>query len=174
MNLTEFESLIRRHEKDIFSFCCYLTMDKSAADDLYQDTVLQAFESIGRIDAARNPKSLLFSIAVGKWKNARRKAGRRSALAPAVSFEGFAEDVASDDDPERQALDAALKDCIHGSLVRMDDKFRIPLLLFYFDDCDVEAVSKICKIPRGTVKSRLHKGRALLRESLKKEGFDYG
>jgi RNA polymerase sigma-70 factor (ECF subfamily) len=55
----------------------------------------------------------------------------------------------------------------------MDDKFRIPLILFYFDDCGVEAISEICKIPRGTVKSRLHKGRAMLRESLNKEGFDY-
>jgi RNA polymerase sigma-70 factor (ECF subfamily) len=174
MNLTEFESLIQRHEKDVFSFCRYLTMDKSAADDLYQDTVLQAFESIGRIDVARNPKTLLFSIAVGKWKNARRKAGRRNAIAPMASLEDFAEGVSSDDDPERQALDAMLKDRVRASLAGMDDKFRIPLLLFYFDDCDLETVSRICKIPRGTVKSRLHKGRALLRESLKEEGFDYG
>jgi RNA polymerase sigma-70 factor (ECF subfamily) len=173
MDLTEFESLIRQHESDVFSFCCYLTMDRSAADDLYQDTVLQAFEARGRIDRARNPKALLFSIAVGKWRNIRRKAGRRNTLAPSVSFEDFTEDVAGNDDPERHALDAVLKDCIHSSLARMDDRFRIPLLLFYFDDCDLEAVSRICKIPQGTVKSRLHKGRALLRESLRKEGFDY-
>jgi RNA polymerase sigma-70 factor (ECF subfamily) len=173
MTLAEFENFIQQHEKDLFSFCCYLAMDRDVADDLYQDTVLQAFESISKIDTDRNPKSLLFSIAVGKWKNAKRKAGRRSAIAPTVLFGEFTEDPSGGGDPERRAIEALLRNCVHGSIMKMDDKFRIPLLLFYFDDCNMETIAKICKIPPGTVKSRLHKGRAMLRESLKKEGFEH-
>jgi RNA polymerase sigma-70 factor (ECF subfamily) len=172
--LAEFENFIQQHEKALFSFCCYLSPDRDDAEDLYQDTVLQAFESISKIDADRNPKSFLFSVAIGKWKNAKRKAGRRNAIASTVPFGDFTEDTAGGDDPERQAMDALLKDCVHRSVAKMDDKFRIPLLLFYFDDCNVEMISKMCKIPPGTVKSRLHKGRAMLRELLKKEGFERG
>jgi RNA polymerase sigma-70 factor (ECF subfamily) len=178
VTLTEFERFLQRHEKDVYSFCRYLTMDRDTADELYQDTVLQAFEMIDGIDVTKNPKSLLFSIAVGKWKNARRKVGRRNGIAPTVPLEDFAEGIANgetadSDSPERRAESALARDCVRAALARMDDRLRIPLILFYFDDCSVGTVSQICKIPEGTVKSRLHKGRVVLKNALMKEGFEY-
>jgi RNA polymerase sigma-70 factor (ECF subfamily) len=153
-------------------------MDRDMADELYQDTVLQAFEMIDGIDVTKNPKSLFFSIAVGKWKNARRKVGRRNGIAPTVPLEDFAEGIADgatadSDSPERRAESALARDCVRAALAKIDDRLRIPLILFYFDDCSVETVSRICKIPEGTVKSRLHKGRAVLKSALMKEGFEY-
>ena len=173
MNLVEFEQFLQEHERDIFSFCRYLTMDSDKAGDLYQDTVLQAYESVDRIDNAKNPKSFFFSMAVGKWKNARRKAGRRSEIAPTVYFEDFDKEVSGGSNPEEHVQEVFRRDCIHKALAKMDDKFRIPMILFYFDDCGEDTIAKICKIPKGTVKSRLHKGRAMMREELIKEGFDY-
>ena len=173
MNLVEFEQFLQEHERDIYSFCRYLTMNADTADDLYQDTVLQAFESIGKIDTTQNPKSFFFSIAVGKWKNERRKAGRRNEIAPTVYFEDFSKEISGGNDPEQHAQETFRRDCIQKTLARMDDKFKIPMLLFYFDDCGEEIIAKICKIPKGTVKSRLHKGRNIMREALAKEGLDY-
>lgn len=173
MNVTEFEWFLQEHEKDIFSFCRYLTMDAEKADELYQDTVLKAFESRASIDASQNVKSFFFSIAVGKWKNARRKAGRRNEIAPTVFYEDLSKEPISGENLERQVQNKFLWNCIETTLAKMEDKFRIPMILRYFDDCGDESIAKICKIPKGTVKSRLHKGRALLSEALRKEGFDY-
>jgi len=173
VDLAEFERFLKQHETDIYSFCRYLAMDNDMADELYQDTVLQALEMVERIDADNNPKSFFFSIAVGKWKNIRRKAGRRHAIAPTVPLADFMEYAEDSDSPERHAHNALLREYIGHALAKMDDKFRIPLILFYYDELSVEAVAKICKVPKGTVKSRLYKGRSLLKESLVKEGFEY-
>lgn len=173
MDIAEFESFLREHEKDVFSFCCYLAMDKDKAEDLYQDTVLQAFEAVDRIDATQNPKSFFFSIAVGKWRNIRRKTGRRNAIAPTVLLEDQTADIPGGDDIEHHMENNLLLDCIQNVLAEMDDKFRIPIILFYFDECSEDVIAKICKIPKGTVKSRLHKGRSLLKQALVKEEFDY-
>ena len=172
MDSAEFEEFLQINEADIFSFCRHLAMDADRAADLYQDTVLTAFEMRERITKAGNPKSLLFSIAVGKWRNIRRKAGRRQMIAPEVPLDDYAAEclaVSSDSaSPESQVQSALLRRTIQEALAGMDDKFRVPLILHYFDDMDLNVISQICKAPKGTIKSRLHKGRALLKHALEK------
>ena len=166
----EFSDFLETYEKDIFSFCLYLAINKNDAEDLYQDTVSAAIESMGKIDAAKNPKSYMFSIAVGKWKNARRKAMRRDAIAPVAEAFDFGS-IPGREDVQAAAEKGMLQSAIAGILRRMDDKFRIPIILCYFDDRSVEEIARICKIPKGTVKSRLHKGRELMRRELAGEGW---
>lgn len=167
----EFADFMETNEKDIFSFCLYLTMDKDNAEELYQDTMLAAISSLHKIDAAKNPKALIFAIAAGKWKNARRKASRRNAIAPATDEPDFS-DIPGADGAEVSLERTMLKSAIASAFKRLDDKYRIPLILCYFDDCSVGEIAGICNIPMGTVKSRLHKGRGLLRQELIKEGYD--
>ena len=170
MDATEFEQFLQIYERDLYSFCQYLAMDVHTANDLYQESVLRAFEGIALIDVSKNPKSYLFSIAVGKWKNMSRKVSRRKSIAPEITLENaiWATDSTT---PENLAEQNELKHCLQKGLEDMKDKFRIPLLLFYFDDFPIENIAALCKIPVGTVKSRLHKGRALLKKRLEKEGF---
>jgi RNA polymerase sigma-70 factor (ECF subfamily) len=177
MDVAEFEGLLSRYGRDIYSFCRYL--NPSVADDLYQDTVLAVFEMRGKIDCGLNPKSLFLSVAVGKWKNMRRKAGRRNALAPQAentenNAGGFTEAVADSSpgaNPQIQAENAFEREAIQTALGGLDDKFRIPLILHYFEESDLGTIAQICGIPKGTVKSRLHKGRALLKTALERVGF---
>ena len=174
MTAQDFERLLNEYEKDLYSFCCYLAAENvsNMAGDLYQDTVLAAFEMRERIDPAQNPKSLLFGIAVGKWKNTRRKAGRRQAIVPQISLDEFDYATASEENIEAKVQGGLMRDAVQNAVNSLDDKFRIPLILHYFDDIGLELIGKIMGLPKGTVKSRLHKGRALVKAALTKEGFD--
>ena len=167
MNAVEFENFIETYEKDLFSFCCYLSGD--AVCDLFQDTVLTAFEMREKIDLSGNPKSFLFSIAVGKWKNMKRKANRRMAIAPEIVFDDYMGEDESN--PEKISQKTFINEAIENALANLNDNFRIPLILYYFDEQNLENISEVCKIPKGTVKSRLHKGRALLKAALEREGI---
>ena len=172
MDAVTFEKLLLTFEKDLYSFCCYLAAGKAA--DLYQDTVLAAFEMRAKIDISQNPKSLFFSIAVGKWKNAWRKEVRRQAKVPELPLAEYIAkepECTKENDPESQVLSTFAREAIRDALADLDDKFRIPLILHYFDDWPLGDIAQICNIPRGTVKSRLHKGRTLLKAALEKEGF---
>ena len=165
----EFSEFLEAHEKDIFSFCMYLAMSKDDAEELYQDTILAAVESMDKIDKARNPKAFVFSLAAGKWKNMRRKALRRGAVSSSVDVAELRE-IPGNDDIEAAALSSLLRKEISEALRRLDDKFRIPIILCYFDEYSIDEIGEICKIPSGTVKSRLHKGRIILRQELEKGG----
>ncbi|MDR2514984.1 MAG: sigma-70 family RNA polymerase sigma factor [Christensenellaceae bacterium] len=171
MLLGEFEALLRAHERVLFSFCRHLAQNRELAEELYQETALAAFETMKRIDPAQNPKAFLLQIAINKWKNLRRKAARRGRLAPGVPAEGRFEELPGGIEPEGAALERALQGRVGELLAAMKEGLRLPLILFYFGENDLGAIARALKIPKGTVKSRLHRGRELLREALTKEGW---
>jgi len=174
MTVAEFEHFLEAYERDVFTFCRHLANNTDIAGDLYQETALAAFQMIDRIDKNSNPKSLLFAIAAGKWKNMRRKSFRRQSIAPELPLEDWADTATAQSPTEDAAQNALQQQAIHNAVAEMKDKFRVPLILHYFDNCPTEEIAQVCNIPVGTVKSRLHKARALLKKSLEKEGFHYG
>ncbi len=174
MEASEFEKIITKYEKDIFNFCRHLTVEQDAAEELYQDTLLKAFEVCERIQGSDNPKSFILSIAIGKWKNHRRKTSRRRELVPQQSLEGQELEVAdSQISIQKQLEQQEDRKAVRTALMRVEEKFRIPLILLYQEEMKLDQIAIILKIPRGTVKSRLYKGRELLKQELEKEGFAY-
>ena len=61
-----------------------------------------------------------------------------------------------------------LKEC----LLRLDERERIPILLYYLEGFDIGQIAKVLRIPQGTVKSRLHRGREQLRTICREEVFE--
>lgn len=173
MDIAEFESFLKQHEKDVYTFCCYLTMDKILAEDLYQDTILKAFEVIDKIDKHSNPKSFFFSIAAGHFKNFSRKTKRRQEIVPTISLDDVVIEPKTGDSTATSAEKNMLNELLAKTIEKLDDKFRIPIILCYFDDLSEESIANILSIPRGTVKSRLYKARTLIKNELERMGFTY-
>jgi len=82
LNNMDIDSLVMLYGKAVYGFCLKLARNKDNADDLYQETFLKALELGTKIDKSNNPKAFLISIAVGLWKNNRRKYARRQRIAP--------------------------------------------------------------------------------------------
>ncbi|MBP3411092.1 MAG: sigma-70 family RNA polymerase sigma factor [Clostridia bacterium] len=70
-----------------------------------------------------------------------------------------------DDIPERETEPDALPD-IYQLFTSLEDKYRLPMVLHYVEGYSVEEISGILRLPKGTVKSRLHRGRMLLRDAI--------
>lgn len=167
MTIQELEQCIALYGKDIYSFCIHLTKEKEKADDLYQDTFLEAMKKIADIRYRDNPKSYLLSIALRLWKNKIRKMAWRNRIAPQVSEESVVDisDAEQDEllnnlvyDEEKQYLWTAID--------HLSDNYRIPILLYYMEELPISDIAKLLSIPQGTVKSRLHKARRLLEKEL--------
>ena len=73
MNHMEFEDFLEQHGGEILSFCKYLTNRKEEAEDLCQDTFVKGYELMDRIEDDSHAKKFFLSIAVGLWKNRKRK-----------------------------------------------------------------------------------------------------
>ena len=98
MDAREIEKCIDEFGTDIYRFCLKLCMDKSEAEDLYQQTFLKALEMEWTLDWGQNPKALFFSLTHNLWKSDRRKQARRNMIAPCSNLDDEAEAVLHSDE----------------------------------------------------------------------------
>ena len=172
MTIQELEQVIAQYGKEIYSFCLHLTCNKLLADELYQDTFLRATEKVDKLQGEGNLKSYFLSMALMLWKNQKRKLAWRNRIAPMHSFSeetgdvlGVAEDALQDCLKEERR--AAVRKAVSG----LQEKYRIPVLLYYMEEMTVAEVAEVLGIPSGTVKSRLSVARKRLESEL--EGYYY-
>jgi RNA polymerase sigma-70 factor (ECF subfamily) len=166
MTIQELEQCIALYGKDIYSFCCHLTREKESADDLYQDTFLEAMKKITAIRYEENPKSYLLSIALRIWKNHIRKIAWRSRIAPVNSDDSLMEQLSTESDFTEQFMEEEECKQLWSAINHLQDKLRIPLLLYYMENQSVSEIAKLLSLPQGTVKSRLYQARKLIRKEL--------
>ena len=177
MTITELEQCIDEYGKDIFSFCRQITGSTQEGEDLYQDTFLKAMELSEKMDMERNPKSFLLSIAIRLWKNRRRKYAWRQRIAGMESLDAKIEmnGLTGDTEirlPEEEILTREQSDFVRRCIGELSEKHRIPIYLYYSAELSVKEISDCIKLPEGTVKSRLHKARKMIKERLEAYGYD--
>lgn len=164
MTMKELESCIEAYGKDIYNFCLHLTRDRELAEDLYQDTFLTAIQKQKQIDDA-TVKGYLLSISIGLWKNAKRKVAWRNRIAPTEQLKDVTEPFLRYTEKDT-VLEEEQKTVIKNAVLRLPEKYRIIVLLFYMQELSQEEIANVLHIPVGTVKSRLHTAKQLLKSEL--------
>jgi len=173
LEIEELSDLVNKHGKTIYGFCRRLAVNRADTDDLYQETFLTAMEKREQLDASRNPKGFLLSIAVRLRRNHRRKFAWRQRIAPTAELGDDADKLRhpADESPEEAAIGSELRSKIQTAADGLNDKLKIPLYLYYTADLSVEEIAATLGIPVGTVKSRLHQARKTMKERLEAESL---
>lgn len=169
MTKQELEMCINDYGKDIYSFCKYLTNNLLEADDLYQDTFLMIIELKEKIEYSNNPKSYLLSITLRLWKNKKRKFAWRKRIADVqfIADERYIDMGESAELSLEDSITIKEKDeSIRMAVNRLPEKLKIVVLLFYMEDLSTAQIAETMKIPIGTVLSRLHRARKILKKEL--------
>ena len=155
--------LVDKYSDSVYKFCRSLTYSKEDAEDLFQETFLQAFEKPSKLQTVDNPQSFLFSTSLFIWKSWKRKYARRNRLAP---IEPLDETVVSNDSVEDSYMIQEENRTIRELVENLPDKYKIPTILFYTLEMSVSDIAVTLHIPAGTVKSRLFKARSLVEKGL--------
>jgi RNA polymerase sigma-70 factor, ECF subfamily len=133
-----------------------LTRNKSAADDLVQETMVRGIEKIHLWRAGTNLRAWLFTILHNLYVNGVRRAAREAARVELIHAE--APLVC----PPSQTERLELRDLERG-VAKLPEEQRSVVLLIGFEDRPYETVAALLDIPVGTVRSRLSRGRTSLR-----------
>ncbi len=174
MTTEELKQLITEYGMHVYSFCCNLTGNRMDADDLYQDTILKAVELCHRLDSSGNPKNYLMGISVKLWQNHRKKYAVRQRILPMAEYDENLMKDAVDTGilPEGEVIRKETIMEVRSGIKKLPEKLQIVLYMYYTAEMSLEEISRILHIPRGTVKSRLYKGRNQLREYLEVCGYE--
>lgn len=181
MTIQELEQCVDEYGREIYSFCRQVTGNVQEGEDLYQDTFMKAVELADRIDRNKNPKSYLLSIAIRLWKNKRRKNAWRQRIAGMDSLDdesGVLEKASLyrqeeyNNSPEEMILGKEQAYQVRSCIASLPDKYQLLLYLYYTAELSVHDIGICIKVPEGTVKSRLHKARIMVKEKLEVAGYD--
>jgi RNA polymerase sigma-70 factor (ECF subfamily) len=152
-----FEAEAVPHLRSLFGTAYRMTRSVHDAEDLVQETFLRAFRGFDRFTPGTNIRAWLYTILYRVRTDALRRAGRSPAtveltndgpaVAPGQDALGGSEDLV-------RALDA------------LPEVFRVAVILRDVQEFTYEEIAQILEVPIGTVMSRIHRGRALLRITL--------
>ena len=166
------------HVDSMYNFAYRLTFDEDDAKDLVQDTYLKAYRFINSFQRGTNAKAWLFRILKNSFINDFRK---RSKEPSKVDYQEVETYYNSDDvdepitsDLRVDALQHMIGDEVSTALNSLAVDFRTIIILCDLEGFTYEEMAKILDIPIGTVRSRLHRARNLLKTKLSKYARSMG
>jgi len=165
-----FEMELLPHLSSLYNFAYSLTSNQDDSDDLVQETFLKAYKFLNSYQSGTNAKAWLFRILKNSFINDYRKSSKEP---PKVDYQEVESYYNSDDvdikmttDLRVDAVNGMMGDEVAMALNNLDVDYRTIIILCDLEGFKYEEMAKILDIPIGTVRSRLHRARQLLKEQL--------
>jgi len=155
-----FETIVSRYQGLICALTYSATGRLDSSEELAQETFVRAWQSLAQLKEPAKLRPWLCSIAHNLVCNHRRS--QKNAPSNRLDLdEEFPSP--SDDRPEAALLRQEDEQMIHTALAQIPDEYRQPLILFYREDLSALQVAQLLDLDEGTVRTRLHRGRKMLR-----------
>ena len=166
-----FEQEALPHLDALYTMAVRLARNPDDANDLVQETILRGYRFFDQFENGTNCRAWLLTILFNNFRNGYRRAVREQ---PAASSDDFdrrveAESLHGDvpnSDPQAMLSAVGMDREVETALDALPAEFREVLLLVDVQELSYQEISKMLKIPIGTVKSRVSRGRSMLREAL--------
>jgi len=164
-----FEAEAMQHINDIYRTATRLTMSQTDADDLVQETFMQAWKSFENYEIGTNCRAWLYKILFNKFDHYRRKKYTQAKYIQDADELVFTNSAYTPPVPEHLTDTQVI-----AALDKLPDHYRSVVLLADVHEFDYKDVAQILDIPIGTVMSRLSRARGHLKRSLAAVAREYG
>jgi len=167
-----FDELVQRHHKQAYNIAYRMTGNHADAEDLTQEAFIRAFRFFGQYKRELPFDSWLYKIISNVFVDMLRrrpKAQIRSLDAPVPTDDGEAllEIADPSDGPEEMVLSREMDARLQLALNSIPEDFRLAVIYADIEGLSYEEIAEAMSCSIGTVRSRLHRGRRLLRDRLK-------
>jgi RNA polymerase sigma-70 factor, ECF subfamily len=177
-----FEIVMRRHNPRLYRVARAILRNDGEAEDVIQDAYVRAYEHLDQFAGRAKFSTWLTRIAVHEALARQHRGNRYQELEPTSGPDGDAMDrfASSEPNPEQQASSSEIRRLLEEAVEKLPDAYRTIFMLRDVEELDTTDTANILEITEENVKVRLHRARALLRESLytsagieRKEAFNF-
>ncbi len=166
----DFNDEILPHLDALYNFALRLTSDPNDAEDLVQDSIVKAFRFFSSYEKGTNAKAWLFRILKNSYINSYRKKSSKPQEIDYDEVASFYETIRAErtnsSDLEDKMFGELIDDDLTRALEEIPEDFRTVVLLCDVEDFTYEEIANMLDVPIGTIRSRLHRGRNLLKAQL--------
>lgn len=173
-----FNALVRAYERRVFALVLRMIGSRPEAEDLAQEVFVQVFKAIGSFRGDSKLSTWIYRIAVNLCKNRSkylrvRHAGQQEELEAVQERVPMGEvrraNVAHVERPDEMMAGRQVERIVQQAILALEPGFRECLVLRDVEDLSYEEIGVITGLPPGTVKSRIHRARAQLKELVERE-----
>ncbi|MDA8020284.1 MAG: sigma-70 family RNA polymerase sigma factor [Thermoanaerobaculia bacterium] len=168
----EFACIVDRFKDPIVNYVARLVGQRERAEDVAQETFVRFYQHRHKYRELGSLQAYLFRIATNLVRSEERRRKRWRLLEPIFSYGGRSHDGVHSSasppqpDPERSSLASEEHRVVTRAIAELDITFRAPLVLREIEGLSYREIAEALEIAEGTVKSRLHRARELLKDSL--------
>lgn len=153
------DEIFQKYGDRIFSAAFSICQNQADANDVVQDTLIRYY-SLGKdYESESHLKAWLIRVAINRAKDVVSSFWRKNK----VEWEEYMDKLVFEEPEDSRLFEAVM---------RLPEKYRAVIHLFYYEDYAVEEIAGILRRPEGTVKSQLNRGRKLLKNMLWEEWND--
>lgn len=149
MEVHDFTLRVRAAEQKLFRVAYSILRNEADCADAIQEALIHAWRRIGTLREERYFDTWLVRILMNECYTIMRRSKKPVAYRP------------PEQPPENREL--------HDALMALEEKYRLPLTLYYMEGYSVGEIAEMMRLPQGTVKGRLHRGRARLKSLMESE-----
>jgi RNA polymerase sigma-70 factor (ECF subfamily) len=162
-----FSLLVNKYQRKVFCLAYSFTHNRETADDLAQEAFIKAYFGLSRFKFKSKFGTWLYRITINTIKDHLRKKERMNKASIQDIYERFS--LREDEEREREMKkrQEERRKIVHQFIQTLPEKYRTILTLRDIQDFSYQEISKILQISLGTVDSRLHRARKMLRDKLK-------
>lgn len=167
-----FAAIMQRHNQLLFRTARSIVKSDAEAEEALQEAYLRAWRALSRFRADAKLSTWLVRIVINEALGRLRTRASVIPLDAAMNMiehEGTSLGDAEDGSPDSMAMRAQLRALIEARVDRLPEAFRIVFMLRAVEEMSVREVAEALGIPEATVRTRFHRARALMRESLASE-----
>ena len=161
-----FRLLVGRYEHKVYRLCCAMLRDPDQAQDAAQESLLRVWKSLSKYDQRASLSTWIYAITRNRCLTAiERRRELESLSDEAVEHEvEAAAGIAPDSEQDHLVV---LRELVEA----LPERYRRALTLYYYEERSVEEVATMLGLPEGTIKTNLHRARALLLERVRSLGL---
>ncbi len=159
-----FRLLVDRYERPVFTLCLRMVKNRHDAEDCAQTAFLKAYSALATFRSGSSFKSWIYRIASNVCIDMLRRHARILVGVAAREDERQPEMAEPGPSPRARASRSELREALETALQSLDDMYRLPLVLFHLEGLECSEISAMLRLRLGTVKTRVRRGRLMLRK----------
>lgn len=170
-NVQAFEDIVSFYQNKVYFICFRMIGNKQEAEDLAQEAFIRAYTNLDSFDERRKFSTWLYRIATNLTIDRIRKKKPDYYLDAEIRgtdgldmYDQLAMDEAL---PEEQVENLELRGYIQTEITALPPKYRSVIVLRFLEELSLQEISEVLDMPVGTVKTRIHRGREILRTKLR-------
>lgn len=165
-----FEEIVTLFQHRLYHVCFRMLNNKQEAEDIAQEAFVRAYVNIHTFDQSRKFSTWLFRIATNLCIDRIRKKKPDYYLDANVpgtdGLNMYSQIAATGDLPEEEVERMETQERVQYEISRLSDRYRSVIILRYIEELPLQEISEILELPLGTVKTRVHRGRAALKKQM--------